>query len=198
MRTIGPDIHRVLVGAAALEGASPGRLGRIGMTRDHPAAFAATLSRSDHVVVEATAVMELHAPRIAVTDPPRVHLIARGKTDTSEIDAGVPARRHASGLLPEVRVPDEAALARRRQATRRTQLVRQRGRPKSIPHAHLIPRCDTRTSSGTRATPGCARSTCRTTSAGRSGGTSASAIGSPRPRRAASATSPAPRWAIRT
>jgi transposase len=55
------------------------------------------------------------------------------------------AKLYAAGFLPEVWIPDAATLARRRQVTRRTQLVRQRVRLKaivqSILHANLIPRC---------------------------------------------------------
>ena len=68
MRIIGLDIHRVFAEAVALEDGSLRRLGRIGMTRDHLAAFAGTLSPTDHVVVEATgnatAVVEILAPHV--------------------------------------------------------------------------------------------------------------------------------------
>lgn len=152
MRIIGLDIHRVFAEAVVLEGDTLEHLGRIGMTRDHLAAFAATLRMTDHVVLEATgnatAVVEILAPhvaRVAVANPLQVHLIAKAKTKTDRIDAGVLAKLYAAGFLPEVWTPDEATLARRRQVTRRTQLVKQRVRLKSIVqsvlHAHLIPRC---------------------------------------------------------
>lgn len=152
MRIIGLDIHRVFAEAVALEGASLTRLGRIGMTREHLAAFAATLEKTDHVIVEATgnatAVVEIltpHVARVAVANPLQVHLIAKAKTKTDKIDAGVLAQLYAAGFLPEVWIPDERTLARRRQVTRRSQLVKQRVRLKgivqSILHAHLIPRC---------------------------------------------------------
>ena len=74
-----------------------------------------------------------------------MHLIAKAKIKTDAIDAGVLAKLYAAGFLPEVWLPDAATLARRRQVTRRTQLVRQRVRLKSIVqsilHANLIPRC---------------------------------------------------------
>lgn len=54
MRIISLDIHRVFAEAVALEDREYRRLGRIGMTRDHLLAFAATLRPSDHVVGEAT------------------------------------------------------------------------------------------------------------------------------------------------
>lgn len=61
------------------------------------------------------------------------------------IDAIVLARLYASGFLPEVWEPDQRTPARRRQVTRRNQIVRQRARLKtiiqSILHAHLVPPC---------------------------------------------------------
>lgn len=152
MRIIGLDIHRVFAEAVALEDGELRRLGRIGMTRDHLEAFAKTLDARDHVVVEATgnatAVTEIlspHVARVVVANPLQVHLIAKAKIKTDAIDAKVLAKLYAAGFLPEVWIPDAATLARRRQVTRRTQLVRQRVRLKSmiqsILHANLIPRC---------------------------------------------------------
>lgn len=152
MRIIGLDLHRVFAEAVVLEGGELRRLGRIGMTRDHLTAFAKTLLPTDHVVLEATGnttvVVEILAPhvsRVAVANPLQVHLIAKAKIKTDAIDAGVLAKLYAAGFLPEVWVADAATLSRRRQVTRRTQLVRQRVRLKSIVqsvlHANLIPRC---------------------------------------------------------
>ena len=152
MRIIGMDIHRVFAEAVALEAGAIKRLGRIGMTRHHLEDFAKTLLPTDHVVVEATgnatAVAEILAPhvaRVVVANPLQVHLIAKAKIKTDAIDARVLAKLYAAGFLPEVWIPDAATLARRRQVTRRTQLVRQRVRLKSIVqsilHANLLPRC---------------------------------------------------------
>jgi transposase len=152
MRIIGLDIHRVFAEAVALEDGVFKRLGRIGMTRDHLTSFARTLCATDHIVVEATgnatAVTDILAPhvaRVAVANPVQVHLIAKAKIKTDAIDANVLAKLYAAGFLPEVWIPDAATLARRRQVTRRTQLVRQRVRLKSmvqsILHANLVPRC---------------------------------------------------------
>lgn len=152
MRIIALDIHRVFAEAVALENGEYCSLGRIGMTRDHLVAFAATLRSTDHLVVEATgnatAVLEILAPkvaRVAVANPFHWHLIARAKTKTDKIDVRVLARLYAAGFLSEVWLPDEKTLARRRQVTRRNQLVKSRVRLKamvqSILHAHLAPRC---------------------------------------------------------
>jgi transposase len=152
MRVIGLDIHRVFAEAVVLEDGKTRRLGRVGMTRDHLAAFARTLTEDDHVVVEATgnasavaAVIKPHVRRVVIANPRQVRLIAEARIKTDVIDATVLARLYASGFLPEVWIPDERTLGLRRQVTRRTQIVRQRARLKtiaqSILHAHLVPPC---------------------------------------------------------
>ena len=152
MRVIGLDIHRIFAEAVMLEDGAVRRLGRIGMTRDHLAAFAKTLTSDDHVVVEATgnasAVTEVirpHVGRVMIANPRQVRLIAEARIKTDVIDATVLTRLYSSGFLPEVWIPDEATLGLRRQVTRRIQIVRQRARLKtivqSILHAHLVPPC---------------------------------------------------------
>jgi hypothetical protein len=48
------DIHRTFAKAAMIDGDRLTRLGRVNMSRDHLAAFAAKLTHEDHIVVEAT------------------------------------------------------------------------------------------------------------------------------------------------
>ena len=91
--------------------------------------------------------MRLIAPfvrRVVVANPVQVRAIAWAKVKTDKIDAGVLAKLHASGFLPEVWVPDEETQARRRVAAERTQLVshmtRLKNRIQSVLHANLIPR----------------------------------------------------------
>jgi transposase len=152
MRVIGMDIHRTFAEAVMIDGDKLIRLGRVNMSRDHLAAFAAKLTHEDHVVVEATgnaqAVVETVAPfvgRVIVANPRQVHLIAKARIKTDVIDATVLARLYASGFLPEVWVPDQRTMSLRRQVTRRNQVVRQRIRLKTmiqaILHAHLVPQC---------------------------------------------------------
>jgi len=152
MRVVGLDIHRVFAEAVMLDDGRVTRLGRVGMTRDHLAAFAQTLTHDDDVVIEATGnasavaeVLRPHVGRVVIANPRQVRLIAEARIKTDVIDATVLARLHASGFLPEVWIPDEHTLGLRRQVTRRTQIVRQRARLKtivqSILHAHLIPQC---------------------------------------------------------
>ena len=148
MRVIGMDIHRTFAEAVMIDGDRLMRLGRINMSRDHLAAFAAKLTSEDHIVIEATgnahAVAEAVAPfvgRVIIANPRQVHLIAKARIKTDVIDATVLARLYASGFLPEVWVPDQRTLSLRRQVTRRNQIVRQRVRLKTmvqaILHAHL-------------------------------------------------------------
>jgi transposase len=154
MRIIGLDIHRAFAEAVAWQEGKLKRIGRIDMRRDRLTAFAASLSRTDVVVVEATgnaaavaAVISPHVKRVVIANPKQVRVIAHAKIKTDTIDAGVLAQLYASGFLPEVWIADEATQALRRQVTRRNQVVRQRSRLKniiqSILHAHLIPACPT-------------------------------------------------------
>ena len=152
MRVIGMDIHRTFAEAVMIEGDKLIRLGRVNMSREHLAAFAARLTHDDHIIVEATgnaqAVVEAVAPfvgRVVIANPRQVHLIAKARIKTDVIDATVLARLYASGFLPEVWVPDPKTMSLRRQVTRRNQVVRQRVRLKTmiqaILHAHLVPQC---------------------------------------------------------
>lgn len=143
MRAMGLDIHRVFAEALAVSGTKVERLGRIGMTRVHLAAFGRTLTPDDHVIIEATgnatAVAEVlteHVGRVVIANPRQVRLIAEARIKTDVIDATVLARLYASGLLPEVWIPDQPTLALRRQVTRRNQIVRQRAQAEDHPAIH--------------------------------------------------------------
>src|SRR5215208_7095146 len=152
MGIIGLDIHRVFAEAVVRQHGKLKRLGRVDVRRDRLAAFAATLSKDDVVVVEATgnasavaAVIGPHVKRVVIANPKQVRIIAHAKIKTDTIDAGVLAQLCASGFLPEVWIADEPTQALRRQVTRRNQIVRQRSRLKnviqSILHGHLISAC---------------------------------------------------------
>ena len=112
--------------------------------------FARTLRASDEVVIEATgnsaAVERLLRPfvkRVAVANPRLVKAIAYARVKTDKVDAKILATLHAAGFLPEIWVPDEVTLARRRQIAERmgvlAQLVRTKGRIQALLHANLIP-----------------------------------------------------------
>lgn len=142
MRIIGLDIHRAFAEAVAWQDGKLGRLGRVDMT----------LSADDVIVVEATgnaaavaAVIATHVEKVVIANPKQVRIIAHAKIKTDTIDAGLLAQLYASGVLPEVWIPDEPTQALRRQVTRRNQIVRQRSRLKniiqSILYGHLFPSC---------------------------------------------------------
>lgn len=152
MRIIGLDVHRSFAEVAILENGKLRSGGRIVLQHEPVVAFARTLRADDEVVLEATGnsviLVRLIAPFVrrvvVVANPVQVRAIAWAKVKTDKIDAGVLAKLHASGFLPEVWVPDEETQARRRVAAERTQLVshmtRLKNRIQSVLHANLIPR----------------------------------------------------------
>jgi transposase len=151
MRIIGLDVHRSFAEVAILENGKLRTAGRIVLQHEPVVAFARTLRPDDEVVLEATGnsaiLVRLIAPfvrRVVVANPVQVRAIAWAKVKTDKIDAGVLAKLHASGFLPEVWVPDEETQTRRRVAAERTQLVshmtRLKNRIQSVLHANLIPR----------------------------------------------------------
>ena len=99
MRVVGLDIHRVFAEAVMLDGGKVVRMGRVGMTRDHPAAFARTLTHEDHAVVEATgnatAVVEVIAPHVRHVSRPR------SRTAISTV-AVIPAERTTPGGISSI------------------------------------------------------------------------------------------------
>ena len=86
MRIIGLDIHRTFAEAVAWEDGKVTRLGRIDMRRDRLDAFAATLSKEDVVVVEATG----NAAAVAGVIGPHVKrvVIARQRGEGRHIGLG--------------------------------------------------------------------------------------------------------------
>jgi transposase len=151
MRIIGLDVHRSFAEVAILENGKLRTAGRIVLQHEPVVAFARTLRPDDEVVLEATGnsaiLVRLIAPfvrRVVVANPVQVRAIAWAKVKTDKIDAGVLAKLHASGFLPEVWVADEETQTRRRVAAERTQLVshmtRLKNRIQSVLHANLIPR----------------------------------------------------------
>ena len=86
MRIIGLDIHRAFAEAVAWEDGKLRRLGRVDMRRDLLSAFAATLSKEDVVVVEATgnaaavtAVIAPHVRQVVIAIPKQVRVIGRAQ-----------------------------------------------------------------------------------------------------------------------
>ena len=109
MRVIGLDVHRNFAQVAILENGLVKDHGRFAMARDAVLTFAATLTKEDDVVLEATGntsvIVRLLTPfvhRVAIANPLQVHAIAWAKVKTDKIDAAVLARLHAAQFLPEV------------------------------------------------------------------------------------------------
>jgi transposase len=152
MRIIGLDVHRSFAEVAILERGTIRGAGRIALERERVIEFGKALDL-DEVVFEATGntavFVRLLSPfvrRMIVANPLQVRAIAWAKVKTDKIDAGVLAKLHASGFLPEVWVADEDTEVLRRRVAERTQLVTQMTRLKNrihaVLHANLIPRYD--------------------------------------------------------
>ena len=150
MRVIGMDIHRSFAQVAILEEGQIREECRVDLVHHRFMDFARTLRTSDEVVIEATgnsaAVERLLRPfvkRVAVANPRLVKAIAYARVKTDKVDAKILAKLHAAGFLPEVWVPDEVTLTRRRQIAERmgvlAQLYGQKGRIQALLHANLIP-----------------------------------------------------------
>jgi transposase len=153
MRIIGLDVHRSFAEVAILEKGTIRRAGRIALEHGRLIEFGKALDLRDEVVLEATGntaiIVRLLRPfvrRVVVANPLQVRAIAWAKVKTDKIDAGVLAKLHGSGFLPEVWVADEDTEVLRRRVAERTQLVTQMTRLKNrvhaVLHANLIPRYD--------------------------------------------------------
>jgi transposase len=142
MRTVALDVHKRFAEVAVHEAGAVRRLGRFetGQLRE----FAASLSPTDHVVLESTAMtwaiaelLSKHAGRVTVSNPMRTRAIASAKVKTDKIDAKVLAQLGAADFLPEVWAPDEVTRALRRRVAHRSSLVVQRTRLRNQIHAVL-------------------------------------------------------------
>ena len=150
MRVIGLDIHRSFAVSAVLENGQLRTGERVVLEREAVVAFVKTLRPDDEVVVEATgntaAVVRLispHVAKVAMANPIQVRAIAWAKVKTDKIDAGVLAKLHASGFLPEVWSADEDTQTLRRLVAERVEVVssmtRVKNRIHAVLHANLIP-----------------------------------------------------------
>ena len=151
-RFFGLDVHRQFTQIAILEDGRLTHLGQIPTTPEALRAFASTLKREDHLVLEATGntyaivqVLKQHAGRIVVSNPLKTRAIADAKIKTDKIDAEVLVRLLAGGWLPEVWVPDAETQALRQRVAHRVRLVRHHIRLKNRIHGvllrNLVPGC---------------------------------------------------------
>ena len=150
MRIIALDVHRSFAQTAILENGKLRDAGKIDLEYSRLLRFARKLKPDDEIVIEATgntsAIVRVLLPfvgRVVIANPILVRAIAWAKVKTDKIDAAVLAKLYASGVLPEVWMPDEETEARRRVVAERTQLVSQmtrlKNRIQSVLHANLIP-----------------------------------------------------------
>lgn len=123
---------------------TPNSLILIGLlTREAVLAFGRKLRPDDEVVIEATVntvmiarLLRLFVRKAVIANPLQVRAIAHAKIKTDKIDAAVLAKRHASGFLPEVWMPDETTETLRRLVSQRTQVVQQMTRVKNRDPQH--------------------------------------------------------------
>ncbi len=152
MRIIGLDVHRTFAEVVLLEGGKSRSAGRVSLTAGGVAAFAQTVTPTDHVVLEATCnthalvrALRPHVKRVAIANPLRTRLIAEAKIKTDKVDATALVQLYAAGFLPEVWMPDAQTEQLRRQVARRASIVQHRTRLKNrihaILHRNLLPRC---------------------------------------------------------
>ncbi len=113
MRVIGLDVSRTFAEVAYLEAGRVRTGGHVDLRHDILGEFAHSLRPTVEVVLEATtntaaiaAALKPKVARVIVANPLQVRLIAESRVKTDKIDAAILAQLHASGFLPEVRVPD--------------------------------------------------------------------------------------------
>ncbi|MDM0116725.1 hypothetical protein QTI66_31815 [Variovorax sp. J22R133] len=121
MRVIALDVHRNFAQVAIRENGLVKDHGRFAMAGDAVLIVAATLTKEDDVVLEATGntavIVRLLTPfvhRVAIANPMQVRAIAWAKVKTLKIDAATLARLHAAQFLPEVWMPAEEVELQRR------------------------------------------------------------------------------------
>jgi len=145
MRCIGLDVHQRFCVVAICEGGGQARLaGRIETSPEQLALFAASLARTDRVVLEATGaafaiarILARHVAEVLVANASEVRAISHARVKSDEFDARTLARLLWAGMLVSVWVPDEQIGALRRRVARRAALVRACTRAKNEIHGAL-------------------------------------------------------------
>src|SRR5262245_51612663 len=138
MRGFGLDVHRDFCEVAVAEAGGVRSAGRIATRVDALELFAQSLVVGDVVALEATtgadrivSLLQAQGVRVVVANTRKLRSISEAKAKTDRLDARTLARLLASGLLDEVRTPDERTRALRRLTNRRERLVRARTRAKN-------------------------------------------------------------------
>ncbi|HYV01513.1 MAG TPA: transposase [Actinomycetota bacterium] len=104
MRFIGLDVHKDFCEVAVVEGGACWSGPRVRSMPEDLEVFGQSLSRNDHVVLEATGgalaiarILERHAGRGVMANPMAVRAIASAKAKTDRLDARTLARLLAAG-----------------------------------------------------------------------------------------------------
>jgi transposase len=140
VRYVGLDVHKRFIEFCVLDRAGKKiARGRVVCERQALEAFAReTLSRSDHVALEAStntwsvvAILRPHVARLVVSNPMRTKAIAEAKIKTDKVDAEVLAQLLRCDYLPSVWQPDDQTQQLRRLTTQRATLSADRVRIKN-------------------------------------------------------------------
>lgn len=147
-RSFGLDVHLDFCEVAVCEEGRVSQLGRIASTPEAIREFAAGLTDSDQVVLEASCgamkiarlLQESSVGRVVVCNAAETRAISHARVKSDRFDAAMLAKLLAAGMLNAVWIPDQETSALRRRVARRAGLVRARTRVKNEVHA-VLARC---------------------------------------------------------
>ena len=142
-RFIGLDVHKNSITAVFLSQDGTLLARRRFSTSSLPQ-FAASLSQSDSVALEATSgayavasVIKRHTPNVHLCHPAVTRLVATNRFKSDKIDAKILADLLRTNYLPEVWMPDEKTQLLRRRLSHRASLVKMRTQTKNRIHSIL-------------------------------------------------------------
>ena len=145
MRFIGLDVHRDFCEIAISEGGKARSAGRVQSSPEELRVLGQSLLPDDKVILESTGnaleiarVLEPFVSEVVIANPMHVRAISHAKVKNDQFDARTLAELLAADLVPRVWIGDERTRVLRRLTSRRTQLVRQRTRPKNEISAVLV------------------------------------------------------------
>jgi transposase len=145
VRFIALDIHRDFCEIAISEGGKARSAGRVASSPDELRVLGQSLLPDDKVILESTGnaleiarVLEPFVSEVVIANPMHVRAISHAKVKNDQFDARTLAELLAADLVPRVWIGDERTRVLRRLTSRRTQLVRQRTRPKNEISAVLV------------------------------------------------------------
>jgi transposase len=145
VRFIGLDVHRDFCEVAISEGGKARSAGRVASSPEELRVLGQSLLPDDKVILESTGnaleiarVLEPFVSEVVIANPMHVRAISHAKVKNDRFDARTLAELLAADLVPRVWIGDERTRVLRRLTSRRTQLVRQRTRPKNEISAVLV------------------------------------------------------------